>query len=111
MPGSLKAIYTIAPTYNCLKSDAKAWAKLGEIAQKHGAQETHRSDLERKLKAVAYSMTTRKALADALPEFAKYLPPDEPTATRMLPVVANVAAEFMKAGWPKGKKASQCPAP
>lgn len=104
MPGSLKAVYTIAPHYSCLKKDEKTWAKLGEIAQKHGAQSQQRDDLERKLNAVAYSMTTRKALADALPEFAKYLPPDEPTATRMLPVVANVAAEFVKAGWPKGAK-------
>ena len=44
---------------------------------------------------------TRAALAAALPEFEKYLPADEPKALRSLPSMANVASEFVKAGWPK----------
>jgi hypothetical protein len=60
--------------------------------------------LREKLKACAYSVTTRKALADMLPEFAKYLPADEASANRSLPVVANVVADFVRAGWPKGSK-------
>ena len=68
------------------------------------AQETHRNELERKLKGCAYSVTTRKALVALLPEFEKYLPADEPAALRTLPVVANVVADFVKAGWPKGGK-------
>ncbi len=62
-----------------------------------------RGALSEKLRAVAYSVTTRKALVDALPEFEKYLPADEAKAIRTLPVVANVVADFMKAGWPKDK--------
>lgn len=82
--------------------------KVREVAsamlESRKAQEEARHELSRKLRAVAYSVTTRKALADALPEFAKYLPADEAAACRQLPVVANVVAEFVKAGWPKGKK-------
>ena len=73
---------------------------LGKIADAHVAQEDARSSLESKLRAVAHSVTTRKMLAEALPEFAKYLPADEPAAVRSLPVVANVIADFKKAGWP-----------
>lgn len=76
------------------------------LAEKHTAQKQHLADLESKVHSVAYGVTTRKALADALPEFAKYLPPDEAAAIRSLPVVANVVADFVKAGWPKGGKKS-----
>lgn len=61
--------------------------------------------LEHNLRAAAYSVTTRKALVDMLPEFEKYLPETEAKANRSLPVVANIVADFTKAGWPaKGKK-------
>lgn len=48
--------------------------------------------------------TTRKQAAEVLPEFEKYLPEDEPKALRTLPALANVAADFVKAGWPKNAK-------
>lgn len=32
------------------------------------------------------------------------VPADEPKALRSLPALANVAADFVKAGWPKGRK-------
>jgi hypothetical protein len=79
-----------------VKEKAEALAKLND------AQSTARSELRHKLHAVAYSMSTRKALVDALPEFEKYLPEDEAAACRTLPVVTNVVADFVKAGWPKG---------
>jgi hypothetical protein len=77
---------------------------LSEIAAKAEAQRKQRADLQDKIRRAAYGYTTRKALADAMPEFAKYLPADEAAANRSLPVVANVVADFVKAGWPKGKK-------
>ena len=58
----------------------------------------------------ALGASTRKGLADALPEFEKYLPADEPAAVRSLPVVANVVADFVKAGWPKGKQPARAAA-
>ena len=76
-----------------------AWLRQAEKQQL-----AKREDLERKLRNVAYSVNTRKALADALPEFVKYLPPDDSAAVKTLPAVANVVADFVKAGWPKGKK-------
>lgn len=65
-------------------------------------QANARSDLRQKLHAIAYSCTTRKALAEALPEFVKYLPAETETS-RNLPVIANVVTDFIKAGWPKEK--------
>lgn len=74
------------------------------LVEADAAQKEARGSLERRLRAVAYGVTTRKALVDALPEFEKYLPADEPAAIKTLPVIANVVSDFVKAGWPKGKK-------
>lgn len=71
-------------------------------------QGKNHAELSKKLRAVAYSVGTRKALADALPDFEKYLPADEAAACKTLPCIANVVTDFVKAGWPKGtKKAAQ----
>lgn len=69
------------------------------------AQNEMLSALRTKLDAAANSVTTRKALADLLPEFEKYLPADKRAATLNLPAVANIMADFARAGWPKGKAA------
>ena len=82
------------------------WAKILELHAKHEQQIKDRRELQTKLSAVANSVTTRKALVAALPEFEKYLPADEEKAIRTLPVVANVVADFTKAGWPKQKGAA-----
>ncbi len=87
---------------HAFSEDAKAKAAVLKAEMK--TSNDARKALETKLRAVAYSVTTRKALAAALPEFEKYLPPDDAAAIRTLPVVANVVADFVKAGWPKGKK-------
>jgi hypothetical protein len=89
----------------------RAKAKVAELVAKAKAQQAERDALEQKLKGIAYGCTTRKVLAEALPEFEKYLPADEPAACRSLPAVANLVADFAKAGWPKqatktGKKAA-----
>lgn len=60
------------------------------------------SRLRNQLEQAAASATTTKALAEMFPEFAKYLPAEE-TKTRNLPAIANVVADFMKAGWPKNQ--------
>ena len=83
---------------------AAADKKIAELAAAKAAQTVLRKDLQSKVHATAYSVTTRKALAALLPEFEKYLPDDEQAAIRTLPVVQNVIADFVKAGWPKGKK-------
>lgn len=101
---ALGNIYTWAPGYNVLKDDPKVWAKLEELARKHDDQQAARKGLEDKLHAVAYACATRKALAEMLPEFTKYLPAEADKGGRSLPVVANVVTDFVKAGWPKGGK-------
>jgi hypothetical protein len=88
------------------KEAVKADGALKDLCAVEASQAEQRKTLETKLRSVAYSVTTRKALADALPEFVKYLPPDEAAAIRTLPVVANVVADFIKAGWPKDKVAA-----
>lgn len=72
----------------------KEWVKQVEARQ----------DLERKLHGVAESCNTTTQLAEAFPEFARYLPQTQAEATRNLPALANVVADFTAAGWPKGKK-------
>jgi hypothetical protein len=74
------------------------------LVAKSKEQADKRDSLESKLQQCAYSATTRKALAGMLPEFEKYLPADETAALRSVPVVANVVADFVKAGWPKDAK-------
>lgn len=105
MPGTLANLYTYTRGYDALQEDHRLWLRLEALAEKHESQSRQREELRRKLHAVAYSVTTRKALVDALPEFEKYLPADEAKALRSLPVVANVVTDFVRAGWPKGGKA------
>jgi hypothetical protein len=99
--------FTINVPGACTKEHrAIAEAAALPLVEKSDAQRKSRDALQSKLRAVAYGVTTRKALVDALPEFEKYLPADEPAAIKTLPVLANVVTDFVKAGWPKGKKAA-----
>lgn len=106
----LKTIYTIRPDNNdnfyyfIRDKRPGVWKKLDALAKAKKEQSMRRTELEQKLRAAVKSVTTRKALADLLPEFKKYLPPEPPKVDRSLPVVTNVVAEFRKAGWPKGAK-------
>ena len=75
------------------------------IAQ-HKDQKEGLDALRTKLSGAIEACTTREQAAEALPEFEKYLPSDEPKALRSLPALANVASDFVKAGWPKGQKHS-----
>lgn len=86
------------------KPSTELAVKLDNMRALSESQALQRKELQSKIKAAAYSVTTRKALADMLPEFEKYLPADEQAAIKTLPAVANIVADFTKAGWPKGKK-------
>lgn len=80
------------------------------LKKQHDDQEDRRAKLHRDLRGIAYSVRTRKALVEALPEFEKYLPADEVAANRSVPAIANLVSDFAKAGWPKGKKSDAAPA-
>lgn len=85
-------------------------AKLDQMRTANEAQSEAHNELKSKIKAIAYSVTTRKALANMLPEFEKYLPADEQAAIKTLPAIANIVSDFTKAGWPKGKKPAKATA-
>ena len=78
---------------------------LNDLAAKSKAQEETLANLRAKLRTAAFACNTRKALAEMLPEFEKYLPEEEDKGGRYLPVVANIVADFKKAGWPGKTKA------
>lgn len=82
----------------------EAWDKINELHKLNEQQKEKLHLLRLKLEGCAESVTTRKALAELLPEFEKYLPADEKAAIKTLPAVANVVADFTAAGWPKGTK-------
>lgn len=82
----------------------KAAAAVAELTAAAKNQDNTRAALAQKIKAAAYSVHTREALVKLLPEFEKYLPIDETAALCTLPAVANVMADFVKAGWPKDAK-------
>lgn len=106
LPRPLCRIYTYGKDdYHALERDSATWLKLQALAEKSNKQNETWLELEQKLRTAAYAVTTRKALADLLPEFEKYLPADDAVATKQnLPAVANVVADFVKAGWPKSEK-------
>lgn len=78
-------------------------ADLARLVDLLAKQRAARQDLEGKLRGAARGCNTVKQLADALPEFAKYLPKKN-AVDRSVPAMANVVADFMKAGWPGEKK-------
>lgn len=78
--------------------------KVDALCLEAAEQTANMDKLRAKLKACADAATTRKALVEMLPEFEKYLPENEAKANRSLPAVANVLADFVKAGWPKNNK-------
>jgi hypothetical protein len=84
---------------------AKALEKMNALAVAKATQASDRDTLSAKLQAAANSVATRKALVELLPEFEKYLPADEGAACKTLPAVANLLADFSKAGWPKSATA------
>lgn len=86
------------------KLTEKTETKVAQLAAVAETQDETRKTLHAKVRAAAYSVRTRKALVKLLPEFEKYLPADETAALRTLPAVANVMADFVKAGWPKKDK-------
>ena len=102
VPGTDGNRWGNAPTLPALLAADKKL--IDDLVAKHEAQDKQRVHLRNTLSAAASSATTRKALATLLPEFEKYLPADEASACRTLPAIANIVADFSKAGWPKTAK-------
>lgn len=120
LPPDVKAIYKIDPEFIATKSvyisrlgyvrfPGKArltdeqQAELDQLSDNEAAQKEAHEELRLKLSGVANSVQTVEALKGLLPEFAKYMP-DETGSTMNLPAIANVVADFVKAGWPDKQK-------
>lgn len=101
----------MVPTNDRYSSDfsdpASVKEELQSIYAAHDAQKATREKLRTSVHAAAYACTTSKALRELLPEFERYLPPEEEKTSRQLPVVQNIMADFVKAGWPADKKGAK----
>jgi hypothetical protein len=121
MPWEIAAVYDKYPEwFEPAWTGIGQWRGYGPFPHKHVAfraediqamdhlkalaheQNQARTRLRNQLEQAAASATTTKALAEMFPEFAKYLPAEE-TKARNLPAIANVVADFVKAGWPKNQ--------
>jgi hypothetical protein len=91
-------------TYRDYEPSNKAATVFAEISELAKLQKEKRNELEAMVTGVIKSCSTLKDAQERLPEFVKYLP-EEATKGTMLPAIANLAAELMKAGWPAGKGA------
>jgi hypothetical protein len=102
LPSPLHYTCTPPADWSC---DADTKSKLDELAKNKEVQRKTHNDLESKVSSVIAGCTTLKQAAERLPEFAKYLPEDrDGFNTKDLPVVSNVVADLVKAGWPKKTK-------
>lgn len=109
MPGNLSGVRVLGhPDTWRLRYEPKAaevWTQLQELSRLDKEQNERRKELKSKLEGAAAAVTTRKALVAMLPEFEKYLPPEDAPSIKTLPVCANLVSDFMQAGWPKEKTA------
>ena len=92
-------------TYADYRPSPELKAFQAKLMQEALAVHVEREALEAKITAVINACTTRKTVLERMPEFEKYLP-EEPTTGSMLPAVANLAADLVKAGWQKSKVAA-----
>lgn len=90
---------------NQYKPSEKCKAAVKKIYEAAVAQADARSTLQQKVAGVIGGCNTLKTALERLPEFAKYLPADTgPGKDENLPAVANLAADLITLGWPKGGK-------
>ena len=90
--------------YGDIEVPANAKDKVKALQAQHDEQDRHRNDLRGKVKCAAYACSSTKQLHELLPEFERYLPSEQEKTARTLPVVQNIVADFVKAGWPNKKK-------
>lgn len=104
--GGVSVAYPATSEYSrvAAKLTAEAQKQVDKLAAEMKADEALRQDLRQKLKGAAYACNTTKQLRELLPEFDKYLPAEEEKTCRTLPAVANIVADFTKAGWPAKKQ-------
>ena len=89
----------------------EVYTEIIALSRKAEAQKAQRNSLESKLRGAINGCTTLKQALEILPEFAKYLPQErDGKVVRSMPVIANLVADLMQAGWPKDKANAQATA-
>lgn len=79
--------------------------QLEELSKAKKAQDDKRGALSAQLRGAILNCNTLKQAKEVLPEFVKYLPEDRDgdKKCRQMPVIANLVADLLNAGWPKDK--------
>lgn len=95
----------VVATFVDYEPSADAAARLRDILLAAQKQANARKALEAQVTSAIGACRTLRQAHERLPEFAKYLPEVKAQST-MLPAIANLAAELVKAGWPKGAVAA-----
>jgi hypothetical protein len=105
MFGGVSVAYPVNSEYSdgARNLTPEAAHRVDKLKAEMEADEAVRRNLRAKLKGAAYACNSTKQLRELLPEFSKYLPAEEEKTCRTLPAVANIVAEFTKAGWPQSK--------
>lgn len=85
-----------------LDLDGEAQTEIQQIADEYLEEMSQREDAESKLHAALAGIRTRKQFVEQFPELEKYAP-DEMTADRTVPAIANVMATLSKLGFPADK--------
>lgn len=108
MPGVLQNFHSVYQNDNI---DSEKWRKdfpemhavISEMADKLKLQNKSHSQLRQQLCNAISLCNTLKQAEEALPEFKKYLPEDRDgdKKCRQMPVIDNLVADLMNAGWPK----------
>ena len=103
MPGSLQNFYFAAGS-NSGSALSALKERLDELNEAKQEQFRKREAFGLKIRAAIDSCQTRKQALELMPEFEKYLPKDTTsTGVSNLPVINNLVAELVQAGWPKEK--------
>lgn len=80
-------------------------ARIEEIIKKQRLINKSHDELRQKLSDAIASVSTVKQAKELMPEFAQYLPDEKSEKLKYAPaVIANLASDLTKAGWPKNKK-------
>lgn len=113
-PGTLQNFNSV---YRGNSIDSNKWredfpellAQINEFADKDKLQSTSHKQLREQLRGAISLCNTLKQAEEALPEFKKYLPEDRDgdKKCRQMPVIANLVADLMNAGWPKDQSTTQ----
>lgn len=88
------------------ENEPEKYAQLVEIGALAIEQNKARAALENQVSGIISTCSTLKTAEERLPEFKKYLPADRGGSGLANLPVANVLAELMNAGWPKGQGAA-----